>query len=331
MSQLRQATHHRAVSSLPAKGEDVLFNCSACGQSIAIDEAGVGLEVECPKCQATVVVPDKATPVSTTVVHDPNACVTGGVVTFVCKRCNQEISAAVARVGKLMSCPRCEGWITVPKGRTEVYVDETSERKTPQPTSQSSALAPKSSARKPNDGITRIPNRNWNSSWIPGSLRSSLERAYGVITTDEIGVERDPLMLQALTALRQIQANVDVGVGCESYALLIAQASLPVNDFVRRNGSRFPISAGCLQAALSLHQQAVSTWRSVPTGGTRFWGGGFGVGGFLLGAAISTGLNAMMESGEAKESQRFNSWLRSIWVRTGGMVNMLEDATSDLA
>jgi DNA-directed RNA polymerase subunit RPC12/RpoP len=44
---------------------DIVFNCDACEQSIAIDEAGAGSVVECPKCRARVLVPNKSTPTTT--------------------------------------------------------------------------------------------------------------------------------------------------------------------------------------------------------------------------------------------------------------------------
>jgi len=36
---------------------DITFSCSKCGQNIVIDEAGAGLRVNCPKCQAELTVP----------------------------------------------------------------------------------------------------------------------------------------------------------------------------------------------------------------------------------------------------------------------------------
>jgi uncharacterized repeat protein (TIGR03803 family) len=36
---------------------DIALNCSKCGQHIVIDEAGAGLQVECPACGAALVVP----------------------------------------------------------------------------------------------------------------------------------------------------------------------------------------------------------------------------------------------------------------------------------
>ena len=41
---------------------DITFRCDHCGQSIEIDEAGVGAVVECPKCSESVLVPEQKRP-----------------------------------------------------------------------------------------------------------------------------------------------------------------------------------------------------------------------------------------------------------------------------
>lgn len=39
---------------------DVVFNCTHCGQELSVEVAAAGLEIQCPTCQGTLVVP-KAT------------------------------------------------------------------------------------------------------------------------------------------------------------------------------------------------------------------------------------------------------------------------------
>jgi DNA-directed RNA polymerase subunit RPC12/RpoP len=41
---------------------DVLFECPNCGKSIVIDEAAVGMIVDCPQCSAQVIVPSRPAP-----------------------------------------------------------------------------------------------------------------------------------------------------------------------------------------------------------------------------------------------------------------------------
>src|SRR5436309_14541929 len=37
---------------------DIRFACSVCDQHIAIDEAGAGVQIQCPNCQSQIIVPD---------------------------------------------------------------------------------------------------------------------------------------------------------------------------------------------------------------------------------------------------------------------------------
>ena len=47
---------------------DVVFNCTHCGQELSVEVAAAGLEIQCPTCQGTLVVP-KATNDNTRVVN----------------------------------------------------------------------------------------------------------------------------------------------------------------------------------------------------------------------------------------------------------------------
>ena len=44
---------------------DINFDCEKCGQNIVIDEAGAGLSIQCPKCNANLTVPtvDSSSPI----------------------------------------------------------------------------------------------------------------------------------------------------------------------------------------------------------------------------------------------------------------------------
>jgi DNA-directed RNA polymerase subunit RPC12/RpoP len=39
---------------------DIFFNCESCGKSLVVDDAGIGLEINCPECNALVIVPQKS-------------------------------------------------------------------------------------------------------------------------------------------------------------------------------------------------------------------------------------------------------------------------------
>ena len=128
---------------------DINFKCLKCEQHIAVDETGAGWSVDCPKCGQKLTVPQKTSP---TTVNKPSkvefkACpncgkdvfstdascvhcgkplsgtsnfglkpsIKDGKITFECERCHQVISVDFAMSGKLLSCPKCEGWICAPK------------------------------------------------------------------------------------------------------------------------------------------------------------------------------------------------------------------------
>jgi len=38
---------------------DIFFKCWWCGKNLVVDEAGAGIELKCPKCHTSVVVPFK--------------------------------------------------------------------------------------------------------------------------------------------------------------------------------------------------------------------------------------------------------------------------------
>ena len=94
---------------------DITFTCEKCGQHIAVDEAGAGQLVDCPKCKELLEVPYKSKPLTgeerahlRTVTASPHAQV--NIVTEPpattsnltrCPDCTREISKRAA------ACPHC--------------------------------------------------------------------------------------------------------------------------------------------------------------------------------------------------------------------------------
>ncbi len=91
---------------------DITFDCNKCGQHIAIDEAGAGMVVNCPSCEASLKVPNQssslvvATPVLSVATSPPsiansNTDAASPTSLVNCSACGKQISI------EANSCPSC--------------------------------------------------------------------------------------------------------------------------------------------------------------------------------------------------------------------------------
>ncbi len=112
---------------------DIRFACSRCGQHIAIDEAGAGLQIECPGCRSQVIVPEPApatplSPIQTRIRSVPPP-LPAGPAHGDQYQCNNpacgailwESQLATVRVGakSMQVCPKCRLGVTkITEGRS---------------------------------------------------------------------------------------------------------------------------------------------------------------------------------------------------------------------
>lgn len=64
---------------------------------------------------------------------------------------------------------------------------------------------------------------------------------------------------------------------------------------------------------------------------TQFMGGGFGATGFLIGAAISTGLNAMMDAADGERASSVAASIHEDWSFAAAKIEMLRQALAQSA
>lgn len=91
---------------------DITFNCGSCGQHIVVDEAGAGMTVQCPKCQAQLVVP-QTQPAPSKPPSPPAAVppvISEPTPTFRCQ-CGQHIVVDEAATEMPVTCPKCRRFL----------------------------------------------------------------------------------------------------------------------------------------------------------------------------------------------------------------------------
>src|SRR5271156_375125 len=83
---------------------DIQFTCPSCSQSLAVDEAGAGMVLQCPACGNDVTVPQSPS-------------LTQPSIRVVCTMplCCRQFSVPADMAGKKVKCPHCERDVQVPQ------------------------------------------------------------------------------------------------------------------------------------------------------------------------------------------------------------------------
>ena len=97
---------------------DIFFKCAACDNPLVVDEARRGMPVECPHCQASIVIPSRV------IIHQ-------------CPGCGQRLMIAREMSGRLLHCSACRASVLAPgqtaEGTAEVLPTEKVTKAQPPP------------------------------------------------------------------------------------------------------------------------------------------------------------------------------------------------------
>lgn len=243
-------------------------------------------------------------------------------ISFNCDECGQQIVIDGAGEGILVTCPKCGAQITVPTPTAA--------------TTRSSTKSADSSLHREtfSDKGESIEQR-WSRmlELAPSRQIHAGERgkALMAIQTDELEARNDPLVGRALAALRLVQANAAVGVSLDRYSASVADAWLAIDDLVSARDTQYPVCIAWLVSAFGNYRNALNLWGQTTRSTTQFMGGGFGVEGFLIGAAISTGLNAMIDATDGKRASSVAASIHEDWSFAAGKIEMLRQALAQVA
>ena len=74
---------------------DIFFKCEVCGKRLVAGDAGRGMTVNCPDCNAFITIPDL-------------------LIVQECPHCKKTLEAAAELKGELVPCPSCGGEVSLP-------------------------------------------------------------------------------------------------------------------------------------------------------------------------------------------------------------------------
>ncbi len=77
---------------------DIFFKCEACGRHFVADDAGAGIMIDCPDCNAQTTIPEIAT-------------------SGKCPRCRYRLKFSTEMQGESVHCPGCHGEVRLPGQR----------------------------------------------------------------------------------------------------------------------------------------------------------------------------------------------------------------------
>ncbi|MBN1671432.1 MAG: hypothetical protein JXR37_10385 [Kiritimatiellae bacterium] len=77
---------------------DISFNCPKCDGNLVVDAKGAGMELECPHCKDTIIVPQHV----------------GTDIYFRCGACGASLVIDEQAAGMDLECPTCQKTIPVP-------------------------------------------------------------------------------------------------------------------------------------------------------------------------------------------------------------------------
>src|SRR6266446_2809325 len=146
----------------------IRFACPVCGQHIACDQSGKGMEIQCPGCNQTVIVPsvfvgvplpqatDAPTPppvmqtareaVTTAAATGPAQSGDKPDVSWFCEKCGYELVAPYDQYGKSVQCSYCHQKTRLVQARK---VPTRKRERTGTPTAQANQASKPSGFRKP--------------------------------------------------------------------------------------------------------------------------------------------------------------------------------------
>jgi hypothetical protein len=136
-------------------------------------------------------------------------------------------------------------------------------------------------------------------------------------------IQSSALAQQTMLSLHKLAATIETGF-LDPYPMLLVEATANLNRFAANNSYDDSEFIALAESILHDYHTGLDILRNTPQSGSRFCGGGFGLEGFIVGAAISTGLNALLESSDDKKANASIAAASQYWQHAASLLEILE-------
>jgi hypothetical protein len=145
-------------------------------------------------------------------------------------------------------------------------------------------------------------------------LPSSPEALHRLLCQNESDIRSDSSAENTILAIRKLALTIEAGA-LDSYPSLLVDAMAEFHQFSIASGSRYPIFSNAIDSILNDYRSAWDIVQATPQSGSRMFGGGFGLGGFLIGAAVSAGVNAILDASDKTKMDKHMEEACQLWHR----------------
>jgi hypothetical protein len=317
--------------------EDITFNCDGCGQHLVVNVSGVGLNVKCPKCQITLMIPQLDN--EKEIISPPITNKFGSTLSHseILKLSPNEVKSYAAiqaykwarNVFGVLSCVFLSAFLFM--YHNVVLTDNDL-------ISCLSVFGINLSFYT----ITVYFGQKYYINNIPVKHQREHYREQGILSAQIVWeiqtiyinntiIEPDichcVVFKTIVDKLQEIQSCIEIGTTNNKYGEMIAHLFVLNNKLKKEYKHVYPIGIDYIQRVLDLHREALGIWKSIGNSisDTSIIGGGYGVKGAFQGIAIAEVLNFIISSFNSVIIGRKAGEMKLRWILTQISINKLEE------
>lgn len=177
------------------------------------------------------------------------------------------------------------------------------------------------------DGLGILKRAREKNGWLCLEYGCAFMHLADVIGKEEPQVAEDSEALKVASALRDIEARLEIGTSCEEYSRLLSSHWLQIRDFLSLKVGTYPLFTSLIKSIIQSYHEALVQWRQgAGLAPVQFFGGGFGFKGAVEGMAIGMCLNSIVGAMNQSRQNSLNSRLLATWSLAARKIRAVEYA-----